>query len=136
MEVQGRISKILSTRTGTKSDGTTWQAQEFIFEFFETPEQRWSDKVVLSIMNERIKEYNLHEGDEVKIGFSHGVNEWNGRVFNDVRTGHIEVLKRANTESTAPAQQPSQPAPTAPAPQPAKTDEEASDEEEKDDLPF
>lgn len=130
MEVQGRISKILSTRTGTKSDGTTWQAQEFIFEFFETPEQRWSDKVVLSIRNERIKEYNLHEGDEVKIGFSHGVNEWNGRYFPEFRIYKFEKL------STAPAQQPSQPAPTAPAPQPAKTDEEASDEEKKDDLPF
>lgn len=130
MEVQGRISKILSTRTGTKSDGTTWQAQEFIFEFFETPEQRWSDKVVLSIMNERIKEYNLHEGDEVKIGFSHGVNEWNGRYYPEFRIYKFEKL------SIATAQQPSQPAPTAPAPQPAKTDEEASDEEKKDDLPF
>ena len=130
MEVQGRISKILSTRTGTKTDGTTWQAQEFIFEFFETPEQRWSDKVVLSIMNERIKEYNLHEGDEVKIGFSHSVNEWNGRYYPEFRIYKFEKL------STATAQQPSQPAPTAPASQPAKTDEEASDEEKKDDLPF
>ena len=130
MEVQGRISKILSTRTGTKSDGTTWQAQEFIFEFFETPEQRWSDKVVLSIMNESIREYNLHEGDEVKIGFSHGVNEWNGRYYPEFRIYKFEKL------STATTQQPSQPAPTAPAPQPAKTGEEASDEEKKDDLPF
>ena len=130
MEVQGRISKILSTRTGTKSDGTTWQAQEFIFEFFETPEQRWSDKVVLSIMNERIKEYNLHEGDEVKIGFSHGVNEWNGRYYPEFRIYKFEKL------SSAPVQQPSQPAPIAPAPQPAKTGKEASDEEKKDDLPF
>ena len=131
MEVQGRISKILSTRTGTKTDGTTWQAQEFIFEFFETPEQRWSDKVVLSIMNERIKEYNLHEGDEVKIGFSHGVNEWNGRYFPEFRIYKFEKL------SPAPAQQPSQPAqPTAPAPQPAKSDKAEADEEEKDDLTF
>lgn len=127
MEVQGRISKILSTRTGTKQDGTTWQAQEFIFEFFETPEQRWSDKVVLSIMNERIKEYNLHEGDEVKIGFSHGVNEWNGRYYPEFRIYKFEKLSAATTQ---------QPAPTAPESQPAKTDEEASDEEKKDDLPF
>ena len=130
MEVQGRISKILSTRTGTKSDGTTWQAQEFIFEFFETPQQRWSDKVVLSIMNERIKEYNLHEGDEVKIGFSHGVNEWNGRYYPEFRIYKFEKL------STSTAQQTSQPAPAVSAQQTAKSDEEASDEEKKDDLPF
>ena len=65
MEVQGRISKIMPMRKGTRSDGSEWRSQEFIVEFFETADQRWSDKVVLSAMNERIDEYDLHEGEEV-----------------------------------------------------------------------
>ena len=101
--------------------------------YFEQPTDIYYRRIVLGVMNDRIDELKLEQGDEIKARWDIRVNEWNGRVFNDVRTGHIEVLKRANAESIANTQQP---APTAPAPQPAKTGEEASDEEKKDDLPF
>lgn len=129
MEVQGRIYKVLPTRSGTKADGSTWESQEFIFEFFETPDQRWSDKVVLSVMNERIKEYDLHEGDEVKIGFSHGVNEWKGRYYPEFRIYKFEKMKAAVVQQqTEPQVHQTQQAP-APAPLPAA-------EAKEDDLPF
>lgn len=135
MEIQGRIEKVLPVQSGTSANGP-WRRQDFIVNYFEQPTDIYYRRIVLGVMNDRIDELKLEQGDEIKARWDIRVNEWNGRVFNDVRTGHIEVLKRANAESTAPAQQPSQPAPTASAPQPAKSDEEASDEEEKDDLPF
>lgn len=121
MEVQGRISKILPLRKGTRSDGSEWRSQEFIVEFFETPDQRWSDKVVLNAMNERIDEYDLHEGKEVRVGFSHGVREFQGRWYPEF---HIYKF-----ETVAASPQPTikEPTPTA-APEPAQ--------EKKDDLPF
>ena len=135
MEIQGRIEKVLPVQSGTSANGP-WRRQDFIVNYFEQPTDIYYRRIVLGVMNDRIDELKLEQGDEIKARWDIRVNEWNGRVFNDVRTGHIEVLKRANTDSTATTQQPSQQAPIVPSPQPAKSGEEASDEEKKDDLPF
>lgn len=46
---------MLPVRSGTsKSTGNEWKALPFIFEYFETPEQRWSDKVLLETMDTNI----------------------------------------------------------------------------------
>lgn len=135
MEIQGRIEKVLPVQSGTSANGP-WRRQDFIVNYFEQPTDIYYRRIVLEVMNDRIDELKLEQGDEIKARWDIRVNEWNGRVFNDVRTGHIEVLKRANAESTAPAQQQQPAQQTAPASQPAKTDKEASDEEKKDDLPF
>lgn len=95
MEFQGRIFKVLSQKVGTKSDGSEWRSQDFIFEYFESAEQRYADRVVLTVMNERIREYDLHEGEEVRIGFSHSCREYNGRWYNDVRIYKFEKVAKA-----------------------------------------
>lgn len=93
MEFKGRIQKLLPIRTGNKQDGSEWQSQEFVFEYFEREGDRWSDKVVLTLMGDRIKQADLHEGDEVKIGFGHSVREWQGRYFNELRVYKLEKVK-------------------------------------------
>ena len=123
MEVQGRISKILPMRKGKRSDGSEWRSQEFIVEFFETPDQRWSDKVVLSAMNDRIDEYDLHEGKEVRVGFSHGVREYQGKWYPEFHIYKFETVA-AQPQPTVKVEEP-----TAPAPEPAQ-------EKKDDDLPF
>ena len=125
MEVQGRISKIMPMRKGTRSDGSEWRSQEFIVEFFETADQRWSDKVVLSAMNERIDEYDLHEGEEVNVGFSHGVKEYQGRWYPEFRIYKFEKKVAAEPQPTIKETTPT----AAPAPQPQA-------EAKADDLPF
>ena len=99
MEFTGRIQKLLPIRTGKKQDGSEWQSQEFIFEYFEHDSDRWSDKVVLTLMGDRIKEADLHEGDEVKIGFGHSVREWNGRWFNELRVYKLEKVSKTTQAS-------------------------------------
>jgi hypothetical protein len=101
MIFQGRINKLLPLQTGTSAKGE-WSRQDFIFEYYERPEDRFSDKVVLSVMGEKIGQYNLHEGDEVKIGFGHFVREYQGRYFNEVRIYHYE--KVANASQAMPQQ--------------------------------
>ena len=123
MEVQGRISKILPMRKGKRSDGSEWRSQEFIVEFFETPDQQWSDKVVLSAMNERIDEYDLHEGKEVRVGFSHGAREYQGKWYPEFHIYKFETVA-AQPQPTVKVEEP-----TAPAPEPAQ-------EKKDDDLPF
>ena len=125
MEVQGRIYKVMPIRKGNKSDGSEWRSQEFIVEFFETPDQRWSDKVVLSVMNERIDEYDLHEGEEVNVGFSHGVREYQGRWYPEFRIYKFEKKVAAEPQPTIKVEDAMAAAPASEAAQ-----------EKKDDLPF
>lgn len=110
MEFQGRIQKLLPIRTGKKQDGSEWQSQEFVFEYFEREGDRWSDKVVLTLMGDRIKDADLHEGDEVKIGFGHSVREWQGRYFNELRVYKLEKVSKST--QTAPETQAAPPTTT------------------------
>ena len=106
MEFKGRIYKVLETTSGTSRDNKEWKKQEFIFEFFEHDTDRYSDKVVLSVMNERIEQYDLHEQDEVVIGFGHNVREYQGRYYNELRVYKLEKVKTAEaTEGTNATQQ-------------------------------
>lgn len=110
MEIQGKIYKVLPTRTGKKADGSEWRSQEFIVEFFESPDQRWSDKVVLNVMNDRINEYQLREGDEVHVGFSHGVREYQGKYYPDF---HIYKFEKVGAQPQSTVKSEPQPTPTA-----------------------
>lgn len=93
MKLKGRIYKVLPIQSGTSANGNSWQKQEFVFEFFEEENQRFADRVPLNVMNDRIKEYDLHEGDEVEIGFGHNVREYNGRYYADFSIYYFKKLK-------------------------------------------
>ena len=146
MEYTGRISKVLPKRSGTSQrTGNEWQTQPFIFEYFETDDQRWSDKVLLETFN--ASEIPLiEENAKVRIGFAHSVREWtNGRgetqMFNEIRMYKFERLDAPHAEPTSVSNAP-QPAPAADhAPAPAAQQEPATagqkiDGEGNDDLPF
>ena len=98
MVFQGRIAQIMQIQSGTGENGKEWRRQEFVFEYFENPSDRWSDKVVLSLHNDNIEKYALQEGEEVIIGFGHSVSkEWKGRVFNELRMYKFERVSGAKS---------------------------------------
>ena len=151
MEFKGRIYKLFPIQSGKSAKGNDWEKQDFIFEYFEHETDRWSDKVLLSIMGERIRDADLHEGDEVIVGFGHNTREWNGKYFNDVRCYKLEkVTKPAdNGASSAPAApqhgdlfaQAAQNAPQSTqaakvAQQPTAANANAQTGEKEDELPF
>ena len=130
MTLKGRICKVFPVQQGTSAAGNKWAKQDFIFEYFEHPTDRYTDKVLLSVMNDRIKEYDIHEGDEVRIGFGHRVREYNGRHFNEVSMYHFE--KVADKGGNLPADGTLQ-AGVSNTPQ---NEVKAESGEKKDDLPF
>lgn len=112
MEFQGRIYRMLPMRSGvSQRTGNEWKSQPFIFEYFETPEQRWSDKVLLETRDANIMA-QLKEGMEVRCGFGHSVRDYEGRTYNEVRLYRIE-FQSTQQEATATQQQTEQPAPSA-----------------------
>lgn len=135
MKFQGRIYKLFPVLSGTSQRGE-WTKQDFIFEYFEQPTDRYADRVLLSVMNDRIREYDLHEDDECIIGFGHTTREYQGRYFNDIRLYHLEKVKQAD-QPTQPTQQPlfvQEPAPMMPTAPTSATPQQQT--ENGDDLPF
>ena len=111
MEFKGRIMKVLPVTSGTSQNGNEWKKQEFVFEYFEQQTDRYSDKVCLSIMNDRIAEYDLHENDEVLIGFGHSIREYQGRYFNELRLYKFQKLTQSEPKTAQGQAQGTQAAP-------------------------
>ena len=133
MEFQGRISKLLPIRQGvSQRTGNEWKAQPFVFEYFETPDQRWSDKVLLETYNAKVIE-QLKEGMEVRCGFGHNIREYEGRTYNEVRLYRIE-FQSTQQEATA-TQQQAQPSTVSQAEQPG-TSADVEQEKDDDNAPF
>jgi len=94
MKVQGRIKKLLEPRSGVSAIGNAWRRQDFILEYFERPEDQYAETVCLQVMNDRIDEYDMHEGDEVIVDFGHRVNEYQGRIYTEMRIRSFEKVKK------------------------------------------
>ena len=55
MEFEGRIQRVLPVRSGrSERTGNEWKTLPFVFEYFESGDQRWSDKVLLETMDTNI----------------------------------------------------------------------------------
>ena len=93
MKFIGRVAKLLPLQSGTTEKGA-WKRQDFIFEYFERDIDRLPDRVVLSVLNGKIDEYDLKEGDEVEIDFGNNVREWNGKYFSEFRIWRLEKVKK------------------------------------------
>ena len=152
MEFEGRITKVLPVRSGTGKNGE-WKALPIVFEYFESVDQRWSDKVLLETMDPSImgkigayvERGADHKGivengcmklkGEIKChcGFSHSVRDWTDKegktsYFNQVRLYKFEIMTEQDVAALH--QQTQQQAPSFPPPYPQPV------AQENDDLPF
>ena len=112
MEFEGRIQRVLPVRSGTSQRGE-WKVLPFVFEYFETPDQRWSDKVLLETMDTnmmaQIGAY-LKKGADGKavvengecvllaelncrIGFSHNVRQYDRQDGSRATINNVSVYK-------------------------------------------
>lgn len=154
MEFEGRIQRVLPVRSGTSQRGE-WKALPFVFEYFESQDQRWSDKVLLETFDTNIMaqigqylkkgadgKVAIENGECVmlvelkcKCGFSHSVRTFerqdgNKATVNDVRLYKFEVIAQGAAAQPQTQQPTYQPQPQMPfgAPQQGGGD--------NDDLPF
>lgn len=150
MEFEGRIQRVLPVRSGTSQKGE-WKTLPFVFEYFESGEQRWSDKVLLETFDTNIMAQigkYLKKGPDGKAviengecvllcelkcrcGFSHSVRNFDRQdgskaTINDVKLYKFELIAAQQTQQ--PAQQQAAATFPPPYPQPAA--------QENDDLPF
>ena len=157
MEYDGRISRVLPVRSGTSQKGE-WKVLPFVFEYFETDDQRWPDRVLLETMDTNVMAQigaYLKKGTDGKvvvengecvlmyelkcrIGFSHGVREYDKQdgtkaTINNIRLYKFEIAGQQGHQHQG--QQPPTPAvpPTAENPFPPQ---QTTGGAQYDDLPF
>ena len=141
MELQGRVVRLLPLKEGVSQAGNPYRTQDFIFGYYESADSIYEKKILLNVRNENIEKYKLAENDKIKVRISLGCREYpqgSGKYFNDIRTGDITIIQKANVESTDGANAP-QPNNYPPGfERPATGNENGANEEggESDDLPF
>lgn len=100
MELTGRVVKLLPLQQGvSQSTGNEWQRQDFLFGFYESGDSIFEKRIKLDILNDKIRELSLKEGDQIKVRVGLTCREYpqgSGKYFNDIRTGDITVIKRVD----------------------------------------
>lgn len=147
MKLQGRVKKLMDVRSGVSRVGNAWKAQDFIFEYFDNPEEQYAETVLLNVRGEKIEELNLHEGDEIEVDLRCTVRSYNDRLYNEPYARNVVVVK---SQWKKVEEAPSQQEPEHPAPQPTEEQKDAMEKlnkmaeeaasgkegESEDDLPF
>ena len=155
MELEGKIFVVMPALSGvSQTTGNQWMSQEYVMEYFWFPNQTTPSKIALRVFGEdRIKQFNLQQNDEVKVRFHAEAHEYNGRWFNELRIDSVTFMGASAYKNQQPANQPAQQAntqsvgqqPTAQpdtqhqAPFPPQVDSNGNpqnQEGEEDDLPF
>lgn len=133
MDLTGKIIAVLPANSGVSSrTGNPWMSQEYVIEI---PGQ-YPRKCVFRIFGEdRIKQFNIQNGEDVTVSFDIDAHEYNGRWFNEIRAYNVT---RGVAPAAAPQAAPFPPqqdaAPQANAPFPPA--QEPAGEGSADDLPF
>ena len=130
MELTGKIIAVMEPRGGVSArTGNQWMTQEYVL---EVPGQ-YPRKCVFRVFGEdRIKQFNIQQGEDLTIQFDIDAREYNGRWFNDIRAYNVirgQVQPAAGMQQSAPFPPAGATAPFPPAQEPAA-------EGSADDLPF
>ena len=127
MEFIGKIIAVLPEKGGVSSrTGNEWKVQEYVIE--DGTNAQYPRRMCFEVFGaDRIAQFNIQMGQELKVSFDIDANQWQDRWFNRIRAWKVEP---ATAAASAPVQ-------GAPVPPPAPTvapDFLAGDA--KDDLPF
>lgn len=143
MEVTGKIILKLPLQSGVSKSGNNWSKQEYVLE----TQENFPKKVHFDFFGDRANQYDLQEGQMVKLSFDIESREYNGRWYTSIRGWKAEpadvptpgAYVGAPEVGGAPVAVPAQPAaapvqPVAPAPTPDFMAQ--GGEGNGDDLPF
>ena len=134
MEIIGKIILKLPLQTGVSKAGNNWSKQEYVLE----TQENFPKKVHFDFFGDRATQYDLQEGQMVKLSFDIESREYNGRWYTSIRGWKAEpVDAQAPVYAGAPAVggAPVQPA-AAPAAPAAPAPDFMNESPNADDLPF
>lgn len=118
MEVRGKIIVVQPLQTGEGKNGV-WKKQDYVVEYDQS--SQYPRKMMFNLWGDKIDQFNIQEGQDVRISFDIDCREYNGRWYNDIRAWKVEADDGSAGTDFTPA------APLAP---------EISPSDDTSDLPF
>ena len=90
MELTGKIIAVMPAQSGTSQrTGNAWMTQQYVL---EVPGM-YPKRMVFEVFGEdRIKKFNVQQGQEVTVSFEIDAHEFNGRWFNEVRAWDVRPV--------------------------------------------
>ena len=88
MEVKGVISVVLPVQTGEGKNGT-WKKQDYVIEYDQS--SQYPRKMMFNLWGDKIDQFNIQEGQSIRVSFDIDCREYNGRWFNDIRAWKVEA---------------------------------------------
>ena len=100
MEITGKIIAVLPANSGTSArTGNTWMSQTYVIE----TQGQYPKKLAFDVFGEeRIKQFNIKQGEELTVSFDFDAHEYNGRWFNQIRAFNVEKSGQQNTQQSTP----------------------------------
>ena len=105
MEVEGKIIQKLPLQSGTSKAGTAWSKQIYVL---ETKNDTYPRKIAFDFFGDRVNQYPLEVGDDVRLSFDIESREFNGRWYTDIRGWKAEKLDPNAVQPQAAAAAPQQ----------------------------
>lgn len=99
MDIVGKIIWAGERRGGTSAKtGQPWASQDFTIEAkYSIPSGIITQYVVFNVRGvEKLKEYDLHVGDECTVSYSVNAHEYQGKWYNEVAAN--KVVKKASMQ--------------------------------------
>lgn len=111
MKRKGIISRVLQESSGiSQRTGSEWKSLPFVFEYYETEEDYYRERVCLDTFDtEKFEEIRTavnearnagHLGAEAEVTFTHAVSEQGERVYNRLRLRSLNIIHPSRIDDT------------------------------------
>jgi hypothetical protein len=135
MEIEGKIIYVLPEQGGVSArTGNEWKSQDYVVETHDQYPKKCCFRVFGA---DKIAQFAIKTGDEVRVSLDIDSHEYQGRWFNDIRAWRVDHVDPAAAQAGAQGVSPMgggsvvSPAPTSPIANDGQSGENAVD-----DLPF
>lgn len=100
MEITGKIIAVLPANSGISArTGNPWMSQGYVIE----TQGQYPKKLAFDVFGEeRIKQFNIQQGEDITVSFDFDAHEYNGRWFNSVRAFNVEKSGQQTTQQPTP----------------------------------
>ena len=88
MEVSGKVIVVQPIQTGEGRNGL-WKKQEYVIEY--DPNSQYPRRMMFNLWGDKIDQFHIQEGQQIRVSFDIDCREYNGRWYNDIRAWKIEA---------------------------------------------
>lgn len=95
MEFIGKIIAVLPAKGGiSNKTGNEWKSQEYVIE--DSSNGQYPRRMCFDVFGaDKIAQFNIQVGQELKVSFDIDANQWQDRWFNRIRAWKVEPVSAA-----------------------------------------